>query len=72
MESLVAWVRVTQKRRLRVIDVDTDRNPELARELEVAEFPALVLIKDGQVVGRLVGRATGRQISDLIRPHLAG
>ena len=71
MESLVAWVKVTQKRRLRVVDVDADRNPTLARELEVTEFPSLVLIKDRRVVGRLAGRATGRQIADLIRPHLA-
>jgi thioredoxin-like negative regulator of GroEL len=71
MESLVAWVKVTQKKRLRVIDVDADRNPSLARELKVSEFPTLVLIKDRRVVGRLEGRATGRQIDDLIRPHLA-
>ncbi len=70
MESLVAWVKVTQKKRLRVVDVDADRNPEFAGELEVTEFPSLVLIKDGRVVGRLEGRATGRQIADLIRPHL--
>jgi len=71
MESLVAWVKVTQKRRLRVVDVDVDRNPALARELEVTEFPSLVLIKDRQVVARLEGRATGRQIDALIRPHLS-
>lgn len=71
MESLVAWVRVTQKQRLRVIDVDADRNPRLAAELGVAKTPSLVLIKDRREVGRLEGRATGRQIEDLIRPHLA-
>jgi thioredoxin-like negative regulator of GroEL len=71
MESLVAWVKVTQKKRLRVIDVDADRNPALTRELDVSEVPALVLIKDHQVVGRLEGRATGRQIDEFIRPHLA-
>jgi thioredoxin-like negative regulator of GroEL len=71
MESLVAWVKVTQKKRLRVVDVDVDRNPALARELAVSEFPTLVLIKDRRVVGRLEGRATGRQIDELIRPHLA-
>lgn len=71
MESLVAWVKVTQKKRLRVIYIDADRNPALARELNVSEIPALVLIKDRQVVGRLEGRATGRQIDALIRPHLA-
>jgi thioredoxin-like negative regulator of GroEL len=71
MESLVAWVKVTQKKRLRVIDVDADRNPVLTRELHVTEVPALVLIKNRRVVGRLEGRATGRQIDDLIRPHIA-
>jgi len=71
MASLVAWVKVTQKRRLNVIDVDVDSNPDLVCALGVAELPALVLIKDQRVVGRLEGRATGRQIDELIRPHLA-
>jgi thioredoxin-like negative regulator of GroEL len=71
MESLVAWVKVTQKKRLRVVDVDADRNPALTRELDVNEIPSLVLVKEGRIVGRLDGRATGRQIEQLIRPHLA-
>jgi thioredoxin-like negative regulator of GroEL len=71
MESLVAWVKVTQKKRLRVIDLDVDDNPALMQRLAVATVPALVLIKDRRVLGRLEGRATGRQIDDLIRPHLA-
>lgn len=66
----MAWVKVTQKKRLRVIDVDADANPKLVRELGVSELPALVLLKDQRVLGRLEGRATGRQIEDLIRPHL--
>jgi len=70
MESLVAWVKVTQKKRLRVVNVDADSNPALTRRLAVACIPSLVLIKDRRVVGRLEGRATGRQIDDLIRPHL--
>jgi thioredoxin-like negative regulator of GroEL len=71
MESLVAWVKVTQKKRLRVIDIDADRNPALTRELEVTEVPSLVVVKDHRVVARLEGKATGRQIDELIRPHLA-
>ncbi len=71
MASLVAWVKVTQKRRLNVIDVDVDSNPDLVCALGVVELPALVLIKDQRVVARLEGRATGRQIDELIRPHLA-
>jgi thioredoxin-like negative regulator of GroEL len=70
MESLVAWIKVTQKRRLRVIDVDADCNPKLIRRLAVKTIPSLLLIKDRRVVGRLEGRVTGRQIDELIRPHL--
>jgi thioredoxin-like negative regulator of GroEL len=70
MESLVAWVKVTQKKRLRVVDVDADANPELVQELGVSKVPALVLVKDRRVLGRLEGRVTGREIEDLIRPHI--
>ena len=69
--SLFAWVKVTQKRKLNVIDVDVDSNPDLVGALGVVELPALVLIKDRRVVARLEGRATGRQIDEPIRPHLA-
>ncbi|HEU0246977.1 MAG TPA: thioredoxin family protein [Gaiellaceae bacterium] len=71
MESLVAWVKVTQKKRLRVVEVDADRHPGLVEQLAVTEVPTLLLVEDRRVVGRLEGRATGRQIDDLIRPHLA-
>ena len=71
MESLVAWVKVTQKKHLQVIEVDADRQPSLARSLAVRRIPALVVVKDRRVVGRIEGRATGRQIDELIRPHLA-
>jgi len=71
MESLVAWIKVTQKKRLRVIDVDADHNPALIRRLAVRRIPSLLLIEDRRIVGRLEGRVTGRQIDDLIRPHLS-
>jgi thioredoxin-like negative regulator of GroEL len=70
MESLVAWVKVTQKRRLVVLELDADRHSSLVAKLGVTSAPSLVLVKDNRVVGRLEGRASGRQIDDLIRPHL--
>jgi hypothetical protein len=36
----------------------------------VSAIPALVLVKHERVLARLEGRATGRQIADLIRPHI--
>jgi len=71
MESLVAWVKVTQKRRLDVVELDADRHSPLVAKLGVKTAPSLVLVKDRRVVGRLEGRASGRQIEELIRPHLS-
>lgn len=70
MESLVAWIKVTQKRRLDVVELDVDRHSQLVAELGVRTAPSLVLVKDRRVVGRLEGRASGREIEELIRPHL--
>lgn len=71
MSSLVAWVRVTEKARLRVLEVDVDDDRRLMQALGVSTVPALVLVQDSSVIGRLEGRATGRQIERLIRPHVA-
>ena len=70
MESLVAWVKVTQKRRLTVLEIDAELHPTLLEQLGVTSAPALVLVKDRQVVGLLEGRVSGREIDELIGPHL--
>ena len=70
MSSLVAWVRVTEKARLRVLRRST-RTQRLMRALGVSAIPALVLVRGRHELGRLEGRATGRQIERLIRPHVA-
>jgi thioredoxin 1 len=70
MESLVAWVRVTQKKRIHVVTVDAEQNPEVAQRLGVSTVPALVLLERGEVVGKLEGRVTGGEIDALIRPRL--
>jgi thioredoxin-like negative regulator of GroEL len=70
MESLVAWVKVTQKQRLSVLELDADRHSGLVARLGVKTAPSLVLVKDRRVVGRLEGKVSGRQIDELISPHL--
>jgi thioredoxin-like negative regulator of GroEL len=70
MSSLVAWVGVTEKKRLRVVEVDADAHAKLAEALDVSTIPALVLLRGPEVVGRLEGRATGTDITRLIGPHV--
>ena len=71
MSSLVAWVGVTEKKRLRVMEVDAEQHGDLAAALDVSTVPTLILVKGRTVLGRLEGRATGNEIASLIRPHLA-
>lgn len=68
MENLVAWVRVTQKKKLRVVVLDAGENQVTLQRLGICTVPALVLVQNGRVVGRLEGRARGQQIEALIRP----
>jgi|SRR5687767_6825600 len=70
MASLVAWVNVTEKNRLRVLEVDADSNEPLMRALDVDTVPSLVLLGGSRVLARHEGRATGRQIERLIRSHV--
>lgn len=70
MSSLVAWIRVTEKARLRVLEVDADAQQPLAEALDVSTVPSLVLVSGSEVLGRLEGRSTGREIERLIRPHV--
>jgi thioredoxin-like negative regulator of GroEL len=70
MESLVAWVKVSQKARLRVVEVDGDRRIDIVRRFGIREFPSLVLIVRRRVVARIEGRATGNEIDRLLRTHL--
>ena len=58
MESLIAWVKVTQKKRLRVVELHADRSPELAHHLGVSETPTLLVLQKGAVV--LVSRVGDR------------
>jgi len=70
MASLVAWVTVKHRRKLRVVELDIDEVRELADALEVETAPALVLFEDNVVVDKLEGRATGPEIERFLEPHL--
>jgi len=70
MASLIAWIRVTEKKRLRVVEVDVNANRKVAGALEVSVVPSLVLLRGSNVLGRIEGRATGNDITRLIAPHV--
>ncbi len=57
--------------RARVVKVDVDRAPDLAREHAISSIPCLVLFKGGREVGRLVGAVPKRRIAGVVDQALA-
>jgi len=70
MESLLAHIARKERHRLKVVQLDVDEQQELARRLEVAAAPTLVLVLNRQPVARLEGRASAPRIEEMLAEHL--
>ena len=47
---------------IKVVKVDVDENPELARQFQVMSIPALFVVKDGQVTESVIGYRSKEEI----------
>jgi len=56
--------------KLRVGKCDIDANPEIPSKFEVRSIPTLLLFKDGQVVGQLVGAVPRAKLEDMVKKVL--
>ena len=50
--------------------VDTDENPDLAREYGIMNIPAIVVVKDGEKVDMNVGFVPKEVLSDFVSKNL--
>jgi thioredoxin 2 len=57
--------------RLKVVKLDIDQAPDVARRFGVHGIPALVLLRDGRELDRIVGAAPPAQIRQFLESHLA-
>jgi len=55
----------------RVVKLDVDGAPDLAREYSISSIPCLVVFKHGREVDRIVGMASGRRIAGAMEQALA-
>ncbi len=56
---------------LKVVKVDVDANPGLARQFGAQSIPLLVVIRDGQEVDRIVGALPRASLERRLAPTLA-
>jgi len=63
---ILAEVAAEQQGKVKVMKVNVDEQPDLARRFDVMSIPTLILFKDGAPAKRLVGaRGKGQLLSDL-------
>lgn len=50
--------------KLKIVKVNVDENPDLARRFEVMSIPTLIVFKDGDIAKRLVGAKNKNALLD--------
>lgn len=56
--------------KLKVVEIDVDRNPMIAQSFRVQSIPMLVVIHQGQLAGHHVGLLSKAQLLQLVEPFL--
>ena len=56
--------------RLRVVKLNVDENPDVAKRLSILSIPTLILFANGEEKARIVGARAKEQLLRDIEPHL--
>jgi len=54
---------------VKIVKVDVDENQETAGQFQVMSIPTLLLMKDGEVVDKVVGFQPKEALADLVNRH---
>ena len=55
---------------VRVLKVDIDKNPEVARQYNINSVPTLLLFKKGQILWRQSGAMNANELSGIIKDKI--
>ena len=70
LEPILRDLAAELEGKLKVVRVDVERNPLLARGFQVRSIPMLVLMNEGRLVDQIVGLADKPAIMKLVKPFL--
>jgi thioredoxin 1 len=71
MEPVVKEVAQTHSGKLRVVKIDTDKNPGASAHYGVQGIPTFILFKQGKIVWRQSGAVPKHVLESALKPHLA-
>jgi thioredoxin 1 len=55
---------------LKVVKVNTDESPNIAKEYSIRSIPTLIIFKNGQVVEQVVGAVPKTTLTNAVEKHL--
>ncbi len=70
MAPLIDAAAATYAARMTVAKVDVDANPATAERFAIRSIPALVLLRDGEEITRVIGVVAPAQLEKFITGHL--
>jgi thioredoxin 1 len=68
--STLEEIAAEREGQLKVVKINIDEYQENAMDQRVMMLPTVVLFKDGEAVGRLMGGVPPRMVNDLLDKHL--
>ncbi|MBN1238290.1 MAG: thioredoxin [Gammaproteobacteria bacterium] len=68
---LIDQIAAAYQGRLKVVKVDVEEHPALARRYQVRSIPTLMLFRDGRPVGTHVGVVDAAKLAAFVEPQLA-
>jgi thioredoxin 2 len=71
LSPLVEEVARDDAGRVKVVKLDVDAAPEVARRFGAQSIPLLLLLRNGEEVDRLVGAVPRARLREWLEPHLA-
>ena len=71
LSPIVEKVAAANTGKAKFVKINTDENPTLAGEYQVAGIPCLILFKGGKAVDRIVGYVPENTISSMLSKHVA-
>lgn len=71
MAPVLEEVAGNMKGKLKVIKIDTDRNPQVASQYAVQGIPTFILFHKGKAVWRTSGAMPRHQLENAIKPFIA-